>query len=205
MKPERGLTLIELMVTITVVAVLLTLAAPSFYDFILTQRLKSINAQLVTDMQFARSEAISHFERSASDPNRNVDVQVLFSPAAASAAMSCYSIYTDNSDNPRSQCDCTQPAGLRCTQASTREIRTVQIPVSLGVRLSLPEWQSRDFAYLATTGAIRVGPIGITAAMLDFMVEASIDDTRKLNTSIGPSGRPRVCSPGGAVSGSAPC
>jgi type IV fimbrial biogenesis protein FimT len=205
MKAERGLTLVELMVTVAVVAVLLTLAAPSFYDFILVQRLKSINAELVTDMQFARSEAISHFERSASGPNPNVDVQVLFSPAAAGDTMSCYSIYTDNSDNPRFKCDCTQPAGLRCTEASTREIRTVQIPVSLGVRLSLPDRQARDFAYVSTTGAIHIGPVDFTAVSREFMVETSIDDTRKLNTWIGQSGRPSVCSPAGAVKGSAPC
>jgi type IV fimbrial biogenesis protein FimT len=205
MKPVRGLTLVELMITLAVVAVLLTLAAPSLYDFILVQRLKSINAQLVTDMQFARSEAISHFERSASGPNPYVDVQVFFSPAAAGAAMSCYGIYTDNSDSPRSKCDCTQPAGLRCTQASTREIRTVQIPVNLGVRLTLPDRQARDFAFVSTTGAIRLGPTDFTPMSREFLVETSIDDTRKLRTWIGQSGRPTVCSPAGAVTGSAPC
>jgi len=205
MKPERGFTLVELMVAIAVVAILLTLAAPSFYDFILVQRLKAINAQLVTDMQFARSEAISRFERSASGPNPYVDVQVLFSPAAVGAAMSCYSIYTDNSDSPRFKCDCTQPPGMRCTQASTQEIRTVQIPTSLGVRLSLPDRQASDFAYVSTTGAIRIGPVDFVADSPDFHVETSIDAPRKLRTTVGLSGRPSVCSPGGAISGSTPC
>ncbi|MBL0296209.1 MAG: hypothetical protein IPQ21_03190 [Betaproteobacteria bacterium] len=55
----RPLTLVELMVVVAVVAIVLTLAAPSFRDFILLQRLKGINAQLVTDLQFARSEAVA--------------------------------------------------------------------------------------------------------------------------------------------------
>jgi len=205
MKLTRGFTLVELMVAVAVVAVLLTLAAPAFYDFILVQRLKSINAQLVTDMQFARSEAVSHVERRPDDPTLNVDVRVLFVPAAPGAAMSCYSIYTDSSADPRFKCDCTQPPGMRCAAVTTREIRTVQIPTSLGVRLSLPDGQPRDFAYMPTTGAILIGAAGSTGESPDFQVETSIDATRKLSTRIGLSGRPTVCAPGGAVTGSTPC
>lgn len=204
MKAERGFTLVELMIALAVVAVLLTLAAPSFYDFILMQRLKGINAQLITDMQFARSEAIGLAERRA-DNSTSIDVQVVFRSAASGAAMSCYSIYTDNSADPASKCDCTQAPGLRCTQPSTTEIRTVQIPVSLGVQLSLPNTQARGFSFVSTTGAMRIWPSDFPANSPDFLVAASIDSNRKLNTRIGLSGRPSVCSPGGGVSGSVPC
>ena len=192
MESARGFTLVELMVTIAVVAVLATLAAPSFYDFILVQRLKGINAQLVTDMQFARSEAGS----------RGVDVQVIFRPTG-DGAMGCYSIYTDDSENPREKCDCTQPPATRCTQASTREIRTVQIPASLGVSLSLP--YARDISFRAITGGIVIGPSAASATPNGFMVETSIDANRKLHTDIGMSGRPSVCSPAGAVTGFTAC
>lgn len=205
MKSASGFTIVELMITVAVAAVLVTLAAPSLYDFILMQRLKSINAQLVTDMQFARSEAVSRFEARSDDASESVDVQVIFRPAANGATMSCYSIYTDNSANPRNRCDCTQPPGQRCPAASTREIRTVQILTSQGVRQSLPPNQARGFSYLSTTGAIRVWPIDITAASLDFSVDTFIDAGRKLHTTIGMSGRPSVCSPDGGVSGYAPC
>lgn len=197
MKPVRGFTLVELMVAVAVVAVLLTLAAPSFYDFILVQRLKGINAQLVTDMQFARSEASS----------RGVHVQVIFSATGPDGPLGCYSIYTDSSVDPRFKCDCTQPPATRCVQASTQEIRTAQIPASLGVRLSLPlpSEQARDFAYQATTGGILIGPIDFVPVSPDFMVETSVDASRKLNTWVGRSGRPSVCSPAGAVSGFEQC
>ncbi len=128
MRRDRGFTFIELMISLAVLAVLATLAAPSLYDFILVQRLKGVHAQFVADMQFARSEALSRFERRSDDPAQSVDVQVIVSPATSSATMSCYSIYTDTSANPRHKCDCTQPPGLRCPAATTQEIRTVQIP-----------------------------------------------------------------------------
>lgn len=205
MQRRRGFTFVELMITLAVVAVLLTLAAPSLYDFILTQRLKSINAQLVTDMQFARSEAVSRFERRSDDPNQNVDVQVIFSPAADGQSMSCYSIYIDNSAEPRFKCDCTQPAGQRCPAESTREIRTVQIPTREGVRQSLPPIQAHGFSYISATGAIRVWPTGVTAPSAEFRVETFVDASRRLRTTIGQSGRPTVCSPDAGVGGYTPC
>ncbi len=189
MKP-RGFTLVELMVAIAVVAVLLTLAAPSFYDFILVQRLKGINAQLVTDMQFARSEAAS----------RGVDVQVLFKTPAVAGSMSCYSLYVEV-DPP---CDCSQPPGLRCVP-STREIRTVQIPTDSGVKLSIPQDAPVGFAFTATTGGISVDDIFVAIRSDPVVVDAMVDSSRILRNSLGQSGRPSVCSPGGGVTGVQAC
>lgn len=204
MQRARGFTLVELMITLLVAAVLLTLAAPSLYDFILLQRLKSINAQLVTDMQFARSEALSRTERRSGDPSKTVDVQVVFSPAANGAAMSCYTIYADNGASPKNMCDCTKATpAQRCPATSTtREIRTVQISTSTGVRLAVPLNPIPEFSFLATTGAIRAWPTDVPST---FTVESSLDANRTLRTTIGLSGRPSVCSPGGGVSGVTPC
>jgi prepilin-type N-terminal cleavage/methylation domain-containing protein len=194
-KLSRGLTLVELMIVVAIVAVLLTLAAPSLYDFIVVQRLKAINAQLVTDLQFARSTASSG----------NLDVQLVFAPAVSGSTMSCYTLYTDTSSNPRNKCDCKQAPGARCPQSTSQEIRTVQVPASSGVRLGLPSQQARGLAFLANTGAIRIWPVDYVAPSPEFMVEASIDSQRKLQTWVGLSGRPSVCAPGGVVTGNPPC
>lgn len=53
----RGFTLIELMVTVSVLAIILGLAAPSFRDFILNNRLTAQINDLVADISYARSEA----------------------------------------------------------------------------------------------------------------------------------------------------
>jgi type IV fimbrial biogenesis protein FimT len=54
----KGVTLIEVMVVVVIVSILGTLAAPSFRTFIANQRLSSEANDLVSDISFARSEAV---------------------------------------------------------------------------------------------------------------------------------------------------
>lgn len=53
-----GFTLIELMVTIAVLAVLATLVAPSFRQLLAAQRVRTTSYDMVGDLILARSEAI---------------------------------------------------------------------------------------------------------------------------------------------------
>ena len=55
---QRGFTLIEMMVTVTIIAVMLGLGVPSFRNFIASQKAKSASHDLMTAMVIARSEAI---------------------------------------------------------------------------------------------------------------------------------------------------
>lgn len=54
-----GFTMIELMVTVAVMATILALAAPNFRDFIINNRLTAQINDLVADISLARSEAAS--------------------------------------------------------------------------------------------------------------------------------------------------
>jgi type IV fimbrial biogenesis protein FimT len=56
--PLRGFTLVELMVTITVLAILLAIAVPSFDGIRVSNRLTSYAGALASSSQLARTEAI---------------------------------------------------------------------------------------------------------------------------------------------------
>lgn len=54
----RGLTLVELVVTLAVVAVLAAVAIPNLIRFAVKYRLEGVANELRTDLQYARTEAI---------------------------------------------------------------------------------------------------------------------------------------------------
>ena len=53
-----GFTLIEIIVTIAIIAVLASLAGPSFREYLGNQRIKSASFDLIAALSFTRSEAI---------------------------------------------------------------------------------------------------------------------------------------------------
>lgn len=58
LRPQDGFTLVELMITILVAAILATAAFPSFKELITNQRIKSTSFDLMSTLNLARSEAI---------------------------------------------------------------------------------------------------------------------------------------------------
>lgn len=55
---DAGFTLIEMMVAVTVLAVILMLAAPAMQGLLMSQRMRSAAFDLVADLTLARSEAL---------------------------------------------------------------------------------------------------------------------------------------------------
>ncbi|MDD2545473.1 MAG: GspH/FimT family pseudopilin [Burkholderiaceae bacterium] len=56
----QGLTMIELMVGLALMAILLVLAAPSFTDYLARRRLEGAANELSADLHYARSQAVGN-------------------------------------------------------------------------------------------------------------------------------------------------
>jgi type IV fimbrial biogenesis protein FimT len=186
-----GFTLVELMIVVGVLGILVTLAAPSMYDFILTQRLKGISAQITTDMQFARSEATS----------RNVKTHVRFSSATG---QTCYMIYASTSeDGTKNICGCEKTP--RCGGDGT-ELRTVNIPSNLKVQVLESTNPLSMYSYDPSTGGLVI-PVGDADLPVPpaYYVDATINQSRTLRTVVSLAGRPITCAPPGSSMSAPPC
>jgi type IV fimbrial biogenesis protein FimT len=197
--PQRALTLLETMAVIAVMGILIALVAPSMREMIGMQRLRSISAELVTDFQYARSEAVS----------RNQFVGVLV--RNTSPTMSCYTVFA-SSVNPLSftsldptACDCSAPAGSVCT-GTQRELRTVQVPRSLYIELRTSPLQPTWMAFDPVTGAIQLPGSGTaTFIATAFCVDVMRDTVGRVRAMVGLAGRSSVCTPDGSVRGLEAC
>lgn len=191
---RRGFTLIELLITVAVVAVILTLAAPSFQQFIILQRLKSIHAQVITDMQYARSESAS----------RGQHVRVRFQSTSDGLAddLSCYIIYIDTNATPYSEpmCNCKAPEGARCSAPATQELRTVRLDTSRSVMVAPNSPDLFHFAFDPRTGGMALPPVDAFLAFPgEFAVDTYISDSLKYSALVGLSGRVKSCVPPGSA------
>lgn len=197
---RRAFTLIEMMVVIALIGVILLLAAPSMNEMIGMQRLRAINEQIVTDVQYLRGEANS----------RNQYMGLVVRNVAAES-MSCYTIFSSIADPLRptaldpTACNCTNAIGSACT-GTQRELRTVQIPRSLNIELRFPPDQGVFAVASPIHGGIEIAaPNTATFSDLEFCIEVRRSPRGRLRTTIGPSGKTSQCSPDSSVPGVPAC
>jgi type IV fimbrial biogenesis protein FimT len=193
-RPPSGFTLIELMVVIALVGVLLALAAPSMRDMIDVRRLRAINSQLVTDLHFARSEAIS----------RRAVVRLDFRD---SPTQTCYTMSTSQSAAAPFICNCLNGPGLACPVGTVAmELKTVSVPKGSRTQITFPFAQHRRFGFEPTMGGLVMTPVDLAPiAMPEAWVETSIDNARKFRIELLQSGRHSVCAPPGSGMDVATC
>ena len=179
MQTSRGFTLIELMVTVAVLAILLTLATPSFSDFFERYRLRGAADKVVNVLSSARAEAVM----------RNRDVAIDFKGSGANWCMGAKAAADPATAGelvgaPVS-CDCA--VANSCTISSNREL---VVPASQlnGVTITgVPA----PLLFSSRTGA--TDPTGTQAST----TLASPNGKFKLRLDVSPLGRTTLCVPSG--------
>lgn len=108
---QRGVTLVELSTTLSIIAVSTATAVGGFGDLIHKRRTEGLAAEIAADLQAARTEAVM----------RNRAVRISFGEDAD--GVRCYVLHVGASGS----CDCTEGAPARCEDGAT-EIKTVVLP-----------------------------------------------------------------------------
>ncbi len=89
---KQGFTLLELMVTLAIAAILMTVAVPSFTESIRSNRLTTTNNEFLASLNLARSEAI---KRGASVTVRKVDNNSFSNLGAGANWENGWDVFTD--------------------------------------------------------------------------------------------------------------
>ena len=166
---SRGVTLVEVVVTLAILAVLACGAAPSFHGLIERQRLAGLAAQLASDVQFARSESVL----------RNEPLRLSFYSAAWGG---CYVVHSGT----RNQCSCNAASSNANCIAGAVPIKTLVVPASDGrsVQANVPSILFDPLHGTSTpTGTLRV--VSPTVGSIHHIVNVL--------------GRVRTCSPDGSI------
>jgi type IV fimbrial biogenesis protein FimT len=200
----RGLTLVEVLVVMALVGILIAVVGPSMRGLISAKRVQGLSDGLVTDIQYARSEAT----------RRSRDVRVGFQ---ATDQLTCYALYIEPELAPGAppasgvnggagDCNCSRRPGIDvCTAEPGREeIKTVQVPRSLGVSFSASSADGPTLNLGAVSGA-QLSASAPGALPAPFEVSVTGTPRGQLRTSVSQSGRPSVCSPDGSISGAPRC
>jgi type IV fimbrial biogenesis protein FimT len=172
---RAGFTTIELMIVLTIAAVLIAFAAPSFADFLSKRRVDGVMAELVTDLHYARSEAVS----------RNAPVRITFGPR-------CYVIHLASASS--AECDASTAAPTKTIAPTAAEIKTVQLqagrPLAIDTGTS-PFFIEFDPVRGTVANSAGTGPASVA-------VRSTTGTAWLLRAVLTAMGRVDTCSPGGA-------
>lgn len=188
---QRGFTIIELMITIVVLAILLAMAVPSMVDFYDRKRLISQTEAITNLLQLARSESIKH----PSSATANL-VSATFKPAApwfvglANGTAACTNAST-----------CVISEGT--TAAVTRYLAATECT---GCTMTIHE--DTPTGTTVTSSVVMVFDLRgtvTTATTHDYYFTLTSPRGKQLSMNVSKIGRISICSPAGTVASYPSC
>ncbi len=189
---RRGISLIELMVVIAVLGIVLTIAGPNFADYIYRKRVEGVAAELVTDIQLLRSQAL--MKPSATVRNElgvasalNATIRI-----GTGSSQACYILFWEVASHG---CTCSRPPGDACPFKKFAEIKTVHMPKANALKVTT-ETADRSGRFQAGTP---------TFAPNGFAVTISGDRSGSLRVLVDGLGRVSTCTPDGGIPNYAVC
>ena len=186
---QSGFTLVELMITIGVLIVLMTLAVPSFVDLLDRNRVRGAGDALISLISNARAEAIK----------TDLDVSVAMTGGGTAWCMGGHAAMPPSGGNPAGvadTCDCTDPGDTTACLVGDQRF-AIEVGAHPDVRVGpLPA----AFTFDSTLGAIV--PLGARQVTL-----TSPTGKYDLVTEVNTLGQARLCTPAGkpTMSGIASC
>ncbi|HEY6511431.1 MAG TPA: hypothetical protein VI032_05600 [Burkholderiaceae bacterium] len=181
----RGLTIIELMTVLIVLGVLIgVLVAPAINGMVARHRVQGVHAELLGDLQLARSEQA---QRNGTDTS----VSVSF---GSNANFTCYTIHAVLTGVV---CDCTRGPGNACVPAlPPAEIKTMQFERAVGVSVAASSPAGGRITFEAPQGL---------ATPNNLVIDVQSATRGHLRTAVSGLGVPSVCSPDDSIPGVRPC
>ncbi|MBV8035690.1 Tfp pilus assembly protein FimT/FimU [Roseateles sp.] len=185
---RSGLTLVEILVGLGVLAILLAVAAPSMADLLERRRVIAAAEEVASVLTYAKAETTS----------TNSVLTVRFDPGTS---MSCAAV-TTSATGFNNRCKCNQDPALICQGAGAELLRLFQLPADYVTFAA----DTIDHKWPGTSYQLKFGRMQMDVAALGFHVDV-VSKKKKytLRVEVNTAGRVRVCTPAGDMTGYARC
>jgi len=173
-QPLLGVTLVELMVTLAIMAVLVAVALPSMRDFVARKRLEGVAQELMTDLRLLKSQQ----QRNSQRP-----VAISF---GSTTDQTCYVLYVTGINIQHCNCAAAAVCGSDELVGRPEQIKLVSVPRSTGVTITA------DRRILMLSG---FGGLPLNGAALQ--TEVANSQVGSIRVSTNSVGLPSICSVSG--------